>query len=93
MLRVAQVDVYTTHKYSVDKTYNCWMLNLMHRVTRRLKTKLFEIFKFLTNLIIKIHIFHNTTASILIDMFRRFRTTLFQVSNDGIPNTVGCPSW
>jgi hypothetical protein len=34
---VAQVAVYTTHKYSVGRAYNCWMLNLlMHRVTRRL---------------------------------------------------------
>jgi hypothetical protein len=34
---VAQVAVYKTHKYSVGRTYNCWMLNLlMHRVTRRL---------------------------------------------------------
>jgi hypothetical protein len=37
MLLVAQVAVYTTHKYSVGRTYNCWMLNLLvHRVTRRL---------------------------------------------------------
>jgi hypothetical protein len=34
---VAQVAVYTTHKYKVGRAYNCWMLNLlMHRVTRRL---------------------------------------------------------
>jgi hypothetical protein len=37
MLRVAQVAAYTTHKYSVGRTYNCWKLNLLvHRVTRRL---------------------------------------------------------
>jgi hypothetical protein len=36
MLRVAQIAVYTTHKNSVGRTYNCWMLNSMHRVTRRL---------------------------------------------------------
>jgi hypothetical protein len=38
MLSVAQVAVYTTHKYSVGRTYHCLMLNLLvHRVTRRLK--------------------------------------------------------
>jgi hypothetical protein len=37
MLQVAQVAVYTTHKYSMVRAYNCWMLNLlMHRVNRRL---------------------------------------------------------
>jgi hypothetical protein len=34
MLRVAQIAGYTTHKYSVGRTYSCWMLNLLvHRVT------------------------------------------------------------
>jgi hypothetical protein len=37
MLYVAQVAVYKTHKYSVGRTYHCWLLNLLvHRVTRRL---------------------------------------------------------
>jgi hypothetical protein len=36
---VAQVAVYKRNKYSVDRTYNCWMLYLLvHRVTRRLIT-------------------------------------------------------
>jgi hypothetical protein len=36
---VAQVSVYKTHKYSVGRTYNCWMLYLLvHRVTRRTAT-------------------------------------------------------
>jgi hypothetical protein len=37
---VAQVAVYKTHKYSVGRTYNCWMLYLLvHRVTRRLNQR------------------------------------------------------
>jgi hypothetical protein len=37
MLQVAQIAVYTTHKYSVGRTYNCWMLKLLvHHVTRML---------------------------------------------------------
>jgi hypothetical protein len=38
MLEVAQVAVYTTHKYSIGRSYN-FLLNLMHRVTRRLKSR------------------------------------------------------
>jgi len=41
----SQINTYKTHKYSVDRAYNCWMLNwLVHHVTNRvLKVKLCTI--------------------------------------------------